>query len=54
MPVRPSLLHRMALVSFLRFRKNLGILREFFRQMVYRPPGKKLPVRLWEDILDKD
>ena len=42
MPVRPSLLHRMALVSFLRFRKNLGNLREFFGQMVYRPPGKKI------------
>ena len=42
MPVRPTLLHRMALVSFLRFRKNLGNLREFFGQMVYRPPGKKI------------
>ena len=45
----PMLLHRMALVSFLLFRKNLGNLREFFRRMVYRPPpppGKKLPVRL--------
>ena len=41
MPVRPTLLHRMALVSFLRFRKNLGNLREFFGQMVYRPPGEK-------------
>ena len=41
MPVRPTLLHRMALVSFLRFRKNLGKLREFFGQMVYRSPGKK-------------
>ena len=47
MPVRPTLLHRMALVSFLLFRKNLGKLREFFGQIVYRPPGKKLPVRLW-------
>ena len=46
MPVRPILLHRMAIVSFLLFRKNLGNLREFFGQMVYRPPGKKLPVRL--------
>ena len=42
MPVRPTLLHRMALVSFLRFRKNLGKLREFFGQMVYRSPGKKI------------
>ena len=38
-PVWPTLLHRMALVSFLLFRKNLGNLREFF--------GKKLPIRLW-------
>ena len=42
MPVRPSLLHRMALVSFLWFCKNLGNLREFFWQMAYRPPGKKI------------
>ena len=28
MPVRPTLLHRMALVSFLLLRKNLGNLRE--------------------------
>ena len=39
MPVRPTLLHRMVLVSFLLFLKNLGNLREFFRQMVYRPPA---------------
>ena len=37
----------MTLVSFGLFRKNLGNLREFFGQMVHRPPGKKLPVRLW-------
>ena len=42
MPVRPTLLHRMALVSFLLFRKNLGNLREFFGQMVYRPPWPKI------------
>ena len=42
MPVRPKLLHRMALVSFLLFRKNLGNLREFFEQMVYRPPWQKI------------
>ena len=55
MPVRPSLLHRMALVSFLRFRKNLGNLREFFGQMVYRPPGKKIArTPMAEDLLDKD
>ena len=38
MPVRPMLLHRMALVSFRLFCKNLGNLQEFFGQMVYRPP----------------
>ena len=42
MPVRPMLLHRMALVSFLLFRKNLGNLREFFGQMVYPPPWQKI------------
>ena len=41
MPVRPRLLHRMDLVSFLIFRENLGNLREFFGQMVYRPPWQK-------------
>ena len=48
MPGRPMLLHRMALVSFRLFCKNLGNLHEFFGQMVYRPPapGRKLPVRL--------
>ena len=38
------------LVFFLLFRKNLGNLREFFGQIVYRPPGKKLPVRLCKRI----
>ena len=42
MPVRPVLLHRMALVSFRLFCKNLGNLREFFGQMVYRPPFPKI------------
>ena len=42
MPVRPTLLHRMALVSFLLFRKNLGNLREFLGQIVYRPPWQKI------------
>ena len=42
MPVRPTLLHRMALVSFLLFRKNLGNLREFFGQIVYRAPWQKI------------
>ena len=46
MLVRPMLLHRMALVSVRLFCKNLGDLQEFVGQMVYRPPGKKLPVRL--------
>ena len=36
----------MVLVSFRLFCKNLGNLQEFFGQMVYRPPGRKLPVRL--------
>ena len=44
MPVRPILLHD--LVSFRLFCKNLGNLQELFGQMDYRPPGKKLPVRL--------
>ena len=43
MPKRPTLLHRMALVSFLLFRKNLGNLREFLGQM-FSAPGKKLPM----------
>ena len=47
MLVRPMLLHRMALVSVRLFCKNLGDLQEFVGQMVYRPPGKKLPARLW-------
>ena len=41
-PVRPTLLHRMALVSFLLFCKNLGNLQEFFGQMFYRPPWQKI------------
>ena len=42
------LLHRMTLISFRMFLKNLRNLREFFEQIVYRPPGEKLPVCLWE------
>ena len=42
MPVRSTLLHRMALVSFLLFRKNLGNLGEIFGQIVYRPPWQKI------------
>ena len=42
MPVRPTLLHRIALVSFLLFRKNLGNLGEFFGKMAQRPPWQKI------------
>ena len=42
MLVRPMLLHLMALVSVRLFCKNLGNLQEFFGQMVYRPPWKKI------------
>ena len=42
MPVRPMLLHRMALVSSRLFCKNLGNLQEFFGQMVYRSPWPKI------------
>ena len=41
-PVWPTLLHRMALVSFLLFRKNLATCENFFGQMVYRPPWQKI------------
>ena len=50
MPGRPVLLHRMALVSFRLFCKNLGNLHEFFGQMVYRPPLAELPVCLWPTL----
>ena len=47
MPVWPMLLHRMALVSFRLFCKNLGNLQEFFGRMVYRspppPPAENCP-----------
>ena len=43
---RPMLLHRMTLVSFPLFRKNLGNLGELFVQISLPPAGKKLPVRL--------
>ena len=36
------LMHIITLVSSRLFRKNLGNLREFFGQMVHRPPGKKI------------
>ena len=38
LPVRPMLLHRMALVSSRLFLKNLGNFQEFLGQMVYPPP----------------
>ena len=41
MPVRPTLLHRIALVSFLLFRKNLGNLGEFFWANGLPPPLAK-------------
>ena len=44
MPVRPSLLHRMALVSFLRFFRQLA--RIFWANGLPPPMAKKLPVRL--------
>ena len=40
----------MALVSFQLFCKNLGNLQEFFGQMDYRPPGKKMPVCLCSNV----
>ena len=43
MPGRPTLLHRMALVSFRLFCKNLGNLQELFGQMVYRPLAENCP-----------
>ena len=45
MPVRPMLLHRMALVSFRPFCKKLGNLQEFFGQMVYCPPRPTPPAK---------
>ena len=39
MPVRPMLLHRMALVSFRLFCKNLGNLHEFFGHMDLKYQG---------------
>ena len=38
------LLHRMTLISFRLFRKNLGNLPEFFWANSLPPPGEKLPV----------
>ena len=48
-------MHGMTLLSFRLFRKNLGNLREFFGQMVHRPPGKRIartPMRkvIWDCI----
>ena len=49
------LLHRMGLVSFRMFRKNLGNLREFFGQMVYRPrpPSRQKIARTLVDVVKK-
>ena len=47
--IGPMLVHGTTLVSFGLFRKNLGNLREFFGQMVHRPPWQKIartPMRL--------
>ena len=54
MPVRPTLLHRMALVSFLLFHKNLGNLQEFFGQMFYRPPWQKNCPFAYDNNNDED
>ena len=43
MPVRPTLLHRIALASFLLFRKNLGNLREFLGKWFIAPLAKNCP-----------
>ena len=52
LPVRPRLLHRMDLASFRIFRKNLGNLREFFGQMVYRPPWQKIArTPMWNTVM---
>ena len=42
MPVWPMLLHRMALISFRLFCKNVGNLQDFFGQMVYPLPTPRL------------
>ena len=54
MPVRPMLLHRMALVSSRLFCKNLGNLQEFFGQMVYRSPWPKIAhtPMVWTDEIE--
>ena len=44
----------MAVISFRLFRKNLGNLRDFFGQMVYRPPWQKIsrtPMAICSSIL---
>ena len=42
-----------ALVSVRLFCKNLSNLQKFFGQMVYRPPGRKQPVRLWKETISR-
>ena len=42
----------MALISFRLFRKNLGNLRDFFGQMVYRPPWQKISrTPMWTAVI---
>ena len=47
MPVWPMLLHRMALISFRLFCKNVGNLQDYFGQIVYPlpppPPARNCP-----------
>ena len=49
MPVRPMC--NTALLSFRLFRKKLGNLRDFFGQMVYRPPWQKISHTFMSEIL---
>ena len=50
MPVWPMLLHRMALISFRLFCKNVGNLQDFFGQMVYPLPTLPPAPRLRQKI----
>ena len=51
MPVRPMLLHRMALASFRLFPKNLGNLQKIFGQMVYHPRPKIARTPMYKTLL---
>ena len=49
--------YNMALISFRLFRKNLGNLRDFFGQVVYRPPWQKIsrtPMRIHDRKIDRE